>query len=59
MIIDSNSCKKLFNYILNNNYEIILDKDYNNIMYIKHDNGELKCKYILIFSTLNEENNKN
>ena len=58
MILDNNSCNKLFNYILNNNYEVILDKDYNNIMYIKHDNGELKCEYILIFSTITEENNK-
>jgi pantothenate synthetase len=58
MIIDYNSIKKLFNYILDNEYEIILDKNYNNIMYIKHNNGEIKCKYVLIFSTINEENNK-
>ena len=58
MIINKDSCKKLFNYILNNNYEVILDKDYNNILYIKYDNGEMKCKYILIFSTILEKNNK-
>lgn len=58
MIIDFNSIKKLFKYILDNEHEIILDKNYNNIMYIKHNNGEIKCKYVLIFSTINEENNK-
>jgi hypothetical protein len=58
MILDLNSTKKLFNYILVNDYEIILDKNHNDIMYIKHNNGEIKCKYVLIFSTINEENNK-
>jgi pantothenate synthetase len=58
MILDLNSTKKLFNYILNNDYEIILDKNHNDIMYIKHNNSEMKCKYVLIFSTINEENNK-
>jgi len=52
MIINHEHCKKLFNYILSKKYEIILDKNYNDILYIKHDNGELKCKYILIFSKI-------
>ena len=58
MKLDLNSTKKLFNYILDNDYEIILDKNHNDIMYIKHNNGEIKCKYVLIFSTINEKNNK-
>jgi pantothenate synthetase len=56
MILDYNNNKKLFNYILDNDYEVILDKDYNNIMYIKHSHGEIKCKYILIFSTITSDN---
>jgi hypothetical protein len=58
MKLDLNSTKKLFNYILDNDYEIILDKNHNDIMYIKHNNGEIKCKYVLIFSTINEKNNE-
>jgi hypothetical protein len=54
MIIDIESSKKLFNYILDNDYEVVLDKDYNNIMHIIHSYGEIKCKYVLIFSTIEE-----
>jgi len=59
MILKKEEIKKLFNYILNNDHEIILDSDTNDILYIKHNNGEIKCKYILIFSTIENENNNN
>ena len=52
-----NNIKSFFNYIINKKYEIIKDPNSNEIMKIIYDNNEIKCKYILIFST--EISNKN
>ena len=42
--------KTLFNYIMNKQYIIKKKIETNNILYIKWENFEMKCKYFLIFS---------
>ncbi len=49
-----NNIKKLFKYIMKFDYKIIKDPDYYDIITIKYDNKELKCKYMILF-TLDDE----
>jgi hypothetical protein len=48
--------KIIFNYIINQNYLIKKDVESNNILFIKWNQFEMKCKYFLIFS-IDEQNN--
>lgn len=41
--------KIFFNYISKKNYFIKKDNETNNILFIKYDNFEIKCKYFLAF----------
>ena len=45
-----NQNKILFNYILNQKYLIKKDIETNNILFIKWNQFEMKCKYFLTFS---------
>jgi hypothetical protein len=47
--------KTIFNYIGENDYSIIKDQDYTDILNIKWDKFDMKCKYFLAFTV----NNKN
>lgn len=51
-----NHNKILFNYIINQKYLIKKDTKTNNILFIKWNQFEMKCKYFLVFSI--DENNK-
>lgn len=42
--------KIIFNYIINHDYLIKKDIETNNILFIKWDQFEIKCKYFLAFS---------
>lgn len=48
--------KLLFNYILSQDYFIKKDSDTNDILYIKWNQFEMKCKYFLVFSIDNLDN---
>ncbi len=50
-----NNSKKFFNYIMDFNYNIIKDQFTNDIMIIKYDNKELKCKYLQIFTSYDDK----
>jgi hypothetical protein len=50
-----NNSKKFFNYIMDFNYKIIKDQFTNDIMIIKYDNKELKCKYLQIFTSYDDK----
>ena len=54
-----NNIKTFFNYILDKEYLIIKDPNSTELMKITYTNNEVKCKYILLFSIENNENNKN
>lgn len=47
--------KIIFNFIINKDYIIKKDVETNNILFIKWEQFEIKCKYFLAFSV--EENN--
>ncbi len=53
MNIKYNNSKKFFNYITDFKYKIIKDQFANDIITIKYDNKELKCKYLQIFTYFN------
>jgi hypothetical protein len=55
MVSSYNNIKNFFKYIMKFEYKIIHDDDTYDIISIKYDNKELKCKCILIF-TLNNDN---
>lgn len=48
--------KILFNHIANKKYIIKKNINTNNILYIKWENFEIKCKYFLAFSTDDKNN---
>jgi hypothetical protein len=48
--------KIIFNYISEKKYIIKKDNESNNILFIKYDKFEIKCKYFLAFTV--DENNK-
>ena len=51
-----NQNKTLFNYIINQKYLIKKDIETNNILFIKWDQFEMKCKYFLAFVVDNKNN---
>jgi len=54
--MDWNQNKIIFNYISQKKYIIKKDNETNNILFIKYDKFEIKCKYFLAF-TVDESNN--
>jgi hypothetical protein len=48
--------KIIFNYVINQNYIIKKDIDTTNILFIKWNQFEMKCKYFLAFS-VDDKNN--
>lgn len=48
--------KTIFNHIIEKDYTIIKDTETNNILYIKWNNFEMKCKYFLVFSVDSDKN---
>lgn len=47
--------KKLFKYIMKFDYKIIKDSDHYDMITIKYDNKELKCKYMILFTIKDEK----
>ena len=48
--------KVIFNYIINQNYLIKKDIETTDILFIKWDQFEMKCKYFLAFTVDNKNN---
>ena len=50
-----NQNKILFNYIVNQDYKILKNSNITNIIIIKWEQFEIKCKYFMVF-TIDEKN---
>jgi hypothetical protein len=53
--MDYESKKLLFKYILKKNYEIKKHNKFNNLLFINFKTFKVKCKYFLLFNTINDK----
>jgi hypothetical protein len=54
MITKYEENKILFNYIIKTKYTLKIDTNENDILYIRYNNKDMKCRYILLFATTDD-----